>query len=462
MPSTNAGEHGFSLVELLNVVLIIGILVTMAAPGLVRTRDRAHDAVATADLQTAAKAAARVQREVGMYPQVPHVAVTALQGEERNLEFLARVRSEVNQSQGPRQITVEIDDASMISICNQSRSGRFYCYREDQRGLLLTADVVNRSGSDAGDDDGTVIAASMTGPMSGGAARGDDGSSRYASRSTGATEWDARCALRRRAEGYQAQDLNNDGVFETWTTPFCGSGRQGWTSIVDETTSTTPPAVEIVDAVDTPADADNRETTVVCAPTGDTDPSNAIPDFASRVVLTSELAFHVTQGASEGACDESSGPIGVGEGEVIVVEESAPGDQSEDEGEEPIVPDTPLTEAEQQILADSHCGDLMLLNITIASDLLNKLCICRFVADVVEPFETLIIDRDDYLTYLTNGGAYLGACTGDEVPPAPLGTSTSGSGDPTTIIPLPVPLPPPSTLPDPGTITGGTVIQLPF
>ncbi|MFZ4585888.1 MAG: type II secretion system protein [Acidimicrobiia bacterium] len=85
-------EHGFTLIELMVVVLIIAILLLIAIPQFLSAQQGAQKKAAQSNLRTAAVAAKSVQQDTGSYT----MTVADLNGREKDLSFVASA-TKVNQ-----------------------------------------------------------------------------------------------------------------------------------------------------------------------------------------------------------------------------------------------------------------------------------------------------------------------------------------------------------------------------
>lgn len=80
------GEEGFTLIELMVVVLIIAILLAIAIPTFLGARDRANDRAAQSSLRNALTAAKVIFTDQQDYTQA---TTTNLEAEEPNLQYVA-------------------------------------------------------------------------------------------------------------------------------------------------------------------------------------------------------------------------------------------------------------------------------------------------------------------------------------------------------------------------------------
>jgi type IV pilus assembly protein PilA len=120
-------DGGFTLVELMVVVMIIAILMAIAIPTFLNSRKRAQDSSAKSNVRTALSAAQAVYSEDQSYVDTttdPFVA--ALTAEEPSLDFVAGSA----ESTAPKIISVTVaTGGETIYLTSESTSGRCFALR---------------------------------------------------------------------------------------------------------------------------------------------------------------------------------------------------------------------------------------------------------------------------------------------------------------------------------------------
>ena len=116
-------EGGFTLVELMVVVMIIAILMAIAIPTFLNSRKRAQDSAAKSNIRNGLAAAQSVFSETQVYP-ASAAMVTALDAEEPSLNF------EVTGSTDAKVISVMTDPATAsVVVSALSKSGKCFALK---------------------------------------------------------------------------------------------------------------------------------------------------------------------------------------------------------------------------------------------------------------------------------------------------------------------------------------------
>ncbi len=119
------GEEGFTLIELMVVVMIIAVLIAFAIPSFLGFRARAQDSASQSTLNNAEKVATVVMIDHEGFPGTDALLVL-LPTMEAQVDWL----DDVDSSTGPRQVSIDEDDGgNELAMATMSESGTCFYQR---------------------------------------------------------------------------------------------------------------------------------------------------------------------------------------------------------------------------------------------------------------------------------------------------------------------------------------------
>lgn len=122
-----ADEQGFTLIELMVVVLIIAILIAIAIPTFLGARQRAQDRAAQSSLRNALASAKTLYTDNQDYTSA---TVAAMAEAEPSLTFVA----DTTASTSAKEVSIATPASNLVVMVSESASGKCFALRDNTQG----------------------------------------------------------------------------------------------------------------------------------------------------------------------------------------------------------------------------------------------------------------------------------------------------------------------------------------
>jgi type IV pilus assembly protein PilA len=119
------GERGFTLIELMVVVLIIAILIAIAIPTFLGARQRAQDKAAQSSLRNALTASKTIYTDGEDYTDATPGTAGTLKSTEPSLDFV----DNATLSTGPKEVSV-LTTTNQVTMTALSKGGTCFAMRD--------------------------------------------------------------------------------------------------------------------------------------------------------------------------------------------------------------------------------------------------------------------------------------------------------------------------------------------
>jgi type IV pilus assembly protein PilA len=120
-------EQGFTLIELMVVVLIIAILIAIAIPTFLGARQRAQDRAAQSSLRNALASAKTLYTDNQDYTSA---TVAAMAEAEPSLTFVA----DTTASTSAKEVSIATPASNLVVMVSESASGKCFALRDNTQG----------------------------------------------------------------------------------------------------------------------------------------------------------------------------------------------------------------------------------------------------------------------------------------------------------------------------------------